>query len=347
MSNRLDAPFLDRLVGDTVKRRLIYGAVLHVSSGDGSIDLISASGNIGENDRYYIASINKIFVSAIVLRLCTEGKLDLGSRLSQYLSDDMMHGLHVHKGREWSDDLTIAHLISHTSGLPCYLVDRQANGKRAMSELEAGIDQPWPFDKVVREVKGMRTHFPPGREGRAKYADTNHQILSLVVERVTGRTFQVVLRDLFKELDMTSTDVIEDADDEDFVPIRNRSEEVHIPLFLNSTRNDIVSTARDQMRFLRAFFDGLFFPKDRLGELERWNKIFFPFRYGLGIQMFHLPRILSPVHPVPDMIGHSGSTGSFAFYVPERDLFFTGTTNQLAKPNVAFQAIIKVLNRSG
>ena len=101
------------------------------------------------------------------------------------------------------------------------------------------------------------------------------------------------------------------------------------------------------MRFLSAFFDGLFFPKDRLGELERWNKIFFPFRYGLGIQMFHLPRILSPVHPVPDMIGHSGSTGSFAFYVPERDLFFTGTTNQLAKPNVAFQAIIKVLNRSG
>jgi CubicO group peptidase (beta-lactamase class C family) len=346
MYDRLDEEFLDRLVSDTVKRKHIYGAVFHVTSEDGSLDLSSASGNIGKNDRYYIASINKIFVSAIVLRMCTEGKMDLSDRLSQHLPEEMMHGLHVHKGKEWSDDLTIAHLISHTSGLPCFLVDRRADGRKVMDELEAGNDQPWPFDKVVREVKGMATHFPPGSKGKAKYADTNTQILSLLVERVTGRPIQVVLRDLFKDLDMTGTDVIEDADAEDFVPIRYKSGELHIPQFLNSTRNDIVSTTGDQMKFIRAFFEGHFHPKDRLGELEIWNNVFFPFRYGLGIQQFHIPRILAPFRPVPDMVGHSGSVGSFTFYVPERKLFITGTTNQQAMPSAAFKAIVKVLNRS-
>jgi hypothetical protein len=79
--------------------------------------------------------------------------------------------------------------------------------------------------------------------------------------------------------------------------------------------------------------------------LEKWNNIFFPFKYGIGIQKFHIPRILSPFHPVPDMVGHSGSTGSVAFYVPDMDVYITGSTNQQARPNIAFQTLIKIVNK--
>jgi hypothetical protein len=130
-----------------------------------------------------------------------------------------------------------------------------------------------------------------------------------------------------------------------FVPIRYKSEKIYIPLFLNSTQNDIISTAKDQMTFLKAFFSGYFFPKERLNELEKWNNIFFPFKYGIGIQKFYMPRILSPFHPVPDMIGHCGSTGSVAFYVPDMDLYITGSINQQARPNIAFQTLIKIINK--
>ncbi|UCF64830.1 MAG: serine hydrolase, partial [bacterium] len=61
------------------------------------------------------------------------------------------------------------------------------------------------------------------------------------------------------------------------------------------------------------------------------------------IQKFSIPRLLSPFHVVPEMIGHCGSTGSVAFYVPERDLYITGTTNQQARPNIAFQTMIKIM----
>ena len=345
MKDRLSKQVLDRLVRKVTTKKYIYGAIFYVSSADKSIDVISASGNIKEDSQYYIASINKLFVSAVILKLYTENKLNLHDKISKYLPGDVVSGLHVFNGKDYSHDLSITHLMSLTSGLPCYLTDKQANGIKAMAELEAGIDQSWSIDKVIHAVKRMKPHFPPGTEGKAKYGDTNHQILSLIVENITGQSIKHVLQSLFQELNLTKTYVYEDANDRTFVPIRYKSEIIHIPSFLASTQNDIISTAKDQMIFLKAFFSGYFFPKERLKELEKWNNIFFPFRYGIGIQKFSMPPILSPFHPVPDMIGHSGSTGSLAFYVPDRGLYITGTTNQQAKPGTAFQTMIKIVSR--
>ncbi len=334
---------LERIVENASRQRHIYGAVFHISSGDDRLRLISASGDFQEESRYYIASINKLFVSALILRLIAQQRVNLHDKISAYLPDDAVRGLHVYRGHDYSYDLSIAHLLSHTSGLPCYLLDRQPNGKRAMTELEAGHDHAWPMDSVLREVKRMKPHFPPGRKGHARYGDTNHQLLAVIIENVTGESIDKILGNLFQELDLTSTTVYDEASAGLFVPIRYKSEPVHLPLFLSSTRTEIFSTAQDQMTFLKAFFGGAFFPRERLHELEQWNRVFFPFHYGIGIQRFSLPRLLSPLHPVPEMVGHCGSTGAVAFYIPDRDLYITGTINQQARPNAAFQAAIKIL----
>ena len=343
---QLNQETLDQIVDDVTKKKHIYGAVFCVSSGEKSLDLISASGEMGPDSQYYIASINKLFISSIIMRLYKESRLDLEDKIYKYLSEETMQGLHIHKGKDYSKDLSIVHLMSHTSGLPCYLIDKQPNGKRVMTDLEAGIDQSWPIDKVIQQVKTMKTHFPPGKQGKAKYIDTNHQILSRIIENITGSPINLVLKKLFQELYMTRTFVCGDEDDEPFVPLHYKSKEIHLPLFLKSTQNDIVSTAKDQMAFLKAFFGGYFFPKKRLKELEKWNRIFFPFKYGIGLQKFYIPRLFSPFRPVPEMIGHCGSSGSVAFYIPDKDLYITGSTNQQAKPSVAFQTMIKIANRT-
>lgn len=345
MKSKFNQSILDQLVNTAVTKKFIYGAVFYVSSDDKNIDLISAAGNISEDDQYYIASINKLFVSSIILRLVTRNELNLHDKIAKYLPEGIVRGLHIYKGKDYSDDLSITHLLSQTSGLPCYLLDRQTNGKKVMTELEAGIDQPWPINKVINEVKRMKPHFPPGAKGKAMYIDTNHQILSLIIEKILGDPINIALKNLFEDLNLTDTYVCGDATNNSYVPIRYKSETIHLPQFLNSTQNDIISTAKDQMGFLKAFFSGYFFPKERLNELQKWNTIFFPFQYGIGIQKFYLPRILSPFHSLADMIGHSGSTGSVAFYVPDMQLYITGTTNQQAKPSVAFQTMIKILNK--
>ena len=157
MKSLFNQSTLDQLVSAAVTKKYIYGSVFYVSNNKNSIDIVSASGNIKENSQYYVASINKLFISALILRLVTNNKLDLYDKISKYLSHETMHGLHVYKGEDYSNDLTVLHLMSQTSGLPCYLIDKQINGIKAMNALEAGIDQPWPIDKVIQEVK--KTHF--------------------------------------------------------------------------------------------------------------------------------------------------------------------------------------------
>lgn len=336
---------LNQLLEKITDKNNIFGAVFYVQSKDNSITLMSASGNIMEDDQYYIASINKLFISAIILKLKSDNKLHLEDNIAKYLSKETISGLHIYKGIDYSHSITITHLMSHTSGLPCYLTDKNSNGKKIITELINGNDQSWPIDKVITEVKSMKPSFPPGKKGKARYIDTNHQLLSKIIENITGEPVNIALKKIiFNELDLTKTYVCEDPDNMKFVPIYYKSEPLCLPIFLTSTRNDIISTAKDQMTFLKAFFNCYFFSMETLKELEKWNNIFFPFKHGIGIQKFYMPRFLSPFKPTPDMIGHCGSTGSVAFYVPDKDIYITGTVNQQARPNIAFQLMIKIVN---
>lgn len=345
MNHVFNKETLNQIVSLVIEKKNISGAVFCVSSNDNSVDLISAAGDIKEDSPYYIASINKLFISAIILKLFSENKLDIKDNISKYLSGEIIHGLHIYKNKDYSNFITISHLMSHTSGLPCYLADRQENNKTAMKELIRNIDQAWPIEKVIQEVKKMKKHFSPGTAKKAKYSDTNYRILSLIIEKVIGNPINITLNNLFQELGLKSTYVCEDVNDNNYVPIKYKSAIIHVPLFLSSTHDDIISTAKDQMLFLKTFFNGYFFPKERLGELENWNNIYFPFKYGIGIEKFYIPRILSPFNPMPDMIGKSGSTGAVAFYVPDIDIFITGTINNQASPNVAFQTMIKIISK--
>lgn len=321
----------------------IHGAVFHVSTGESDDAWSGASGNLNVDSRYYIASINKLLVSAVILNLIHEGRLSFDDSLSRYMPLNQMKGLHVYRGVDYSNEITIVHLLSMTSGLPCYISDKPKEGKSVMEELEAGVDQPWPTDQVIERIRSMQPHFAPGKGNRGKYNDTSHQLLNLVIEKVTGLPVKEALSKVFEDLGMADTYVCEDIHDESYVFPYYKDEIRDISRFITSTDNDVISTAQDQMRFIKAFFNGYFYPQEQLRQLEEWKSIFFPFQYGIGIQKFYMPRVLSPFEAVPDMIGHCGSTGSVAFYIPDKDLYITGTTNQQANPSAAFQTMIKIV----
>lgn len=341
----MDKQYVDNLVSKTVGKNNIAGAVIYLSSGNGSFNVISSAGNFQDDSKYYIASINKLFMSSIILRLVTEDRIQLDNKFADFVSDDVISNLHFLNGKDYSKEITLKQMISQTSGLPDYIEDKQKNGHIVMKDLEAGLDPAWPVEKVVEEVKKMKPHFPPGKSGKAKYSDTNHQLLELVIEKVTGKPNIQVLNSLFQELGMKDTYVVSDINDKNYVPVRYKEEEISISNFLSSTKNDIISTARDQMIFIKAFFEGYFWPKERLDELEKWNKIFFPFEYGIGIQKFSIPPVLTMFRKLPPLIGHAGSVGSIAFYVPKKDIYFTGTVNQQAKPGAIYQLMLEVISK--
>lgn len=321
----------------------VRGAVIRLENRDGTWVHCAAAGNLQSHTPFYIASINKMLLTALTLRLIDQQKIRFTDPIINFFPPGFTDGLHIWQGHDLSATLTIRHLISHTSGLPCYLLDKGPDGKKLMLHLLQGEDRPMRVEDVVERVKTMKKKFPPGRHGRARYSNTNFRLLGRILETVTHEKLPALLDQLFQELGMNATFVYR-QEHQNVQPFFVGEKAVWLPQYLSSSGYDVFSTTGDLMIFLKAFFNGYFSPAGRLKELEEWNNIFFPFRYGIGLQQFYTPRWLSPFKAIPPFIGHSGSVGTAAFYVPARKVYVTATINQTQRPQLLYQNLVRMIS---
>lgn len=335
---------LTRLVEATCRHRWLEGVVLCVSTRDRSLRWCGGTGNLGPDTQYFIASTTKLYTSAIVFMLEEQGQLNLDDLVKSHVSPSLLQGLQTYSGRDRGDSLTIRHLITHSSGIPDYFQSKPASGPSLESRLVGGEDEAWELESALERARTLAATFAPGTPGKALYSDTNFQLLGRVVECASGRPYQALLRALiFDPLGLTKTYLYDDPTDDRPVPLRHKKKPLGIPRAMTSFGPDggIVSTARESMRFLRAFFEGELFSADRIPRLSRWTKIFFPLEYGLGISRFRPPWFMVPFGSRPKFIGHSGLSGAFAFYCPDRELYLTGTVNEVSRPDLSFRLMLK------
>jgi len=189
-----------------------------------------ASGNLTMDRPYFIASTTKLFTTAIILNLRAEGKLSLEDKISKYIDASILSGLHVYRGKDYSEELTIRHLLSHTSGLPDYFQDKGASGKSLENELMAGNDQYWTFEQAIERSKKMSPLFIPGTKGKAKYSDANFQLLGKIIETLTGKSYSGNCQEyIIQPLGLTKTYLYQDATDETPMMLYHKSKKLNIP----------------------------------------------------------------------------------------------------------------------
>jgi CubicO group peptidase (beta-lactamase class C family) len=300
--------------------------------------------------QYFIASTTKLFVTAIIMQLTAEGALDLDLPAITYLKPAIMAGIHVLRGVDSSPRITVRELLSHTSGIADYFEQRRADGGTTFQRaLEA--DFGWLFDDVLRITKEQMTpRFAPSSRGKAFYSDTNYQILGALIEGLTGASFEEAVRKrVIEPLMLTDTYPFTIETLDRYAEVSSMlfgTERIFIPKAMASVRADggMVSTASDALVFLRAFVSGGLFPATYLEELQaEWRHIFTPLEYGTGIMRFALPRYFSPFRAAPAMIGHSGASGTVLFYVPEIDLYISGTVNQVKKRSLPYNILVRLV----
>ncbi|MFM2202205.1 MAG: hypothetical protein RL040_1405 [Bacteroidota bacterium] len=308
-----------------------------------------ASGNLSIDEHYFIASTTKLFTTAIVLKLRANGLLNLDDKISNYIDESILSGLHIYKGKDYSEELTIKHLLSHTSGLPDYFQGKGTSGKSLESEIVEGKDQFWTFEQSIERTKRMMPLFAPGTKGKANYSDANFQLLGNIIETITHKTYSENCQELIiQPLGLTKTYLYNDATDKAPKTLYYKSNELHIPKAMTSFGADggMVSTSSDMLVFIEAFFTGRLFPVTYIPELQEWNRIFFPMQAGIGIHLFKLPWLFNPTGAVPYFIGHSGLSGALAYFSPKENLFVVGTVNQLAYPDISFKTMIKLTQKA-
>lgn len=320
------------ITNNMVNHKVVFGSILNVEDEKGQLKQLHSSGNLDKDGYYFIASVTKLYVTAMIIILMNQKKLSLDDSIINFFDQDLISGLHVLKGVDYTSQITVRHLLSNQSGLRDYFY-YEDSGSKAVSDL-MNQDIAWTFDKVIQRVKTLKPLFKPGQDKKVNYSDTNFRMLGEIIEKVTHQSISDAFDTyLFKPLKLKHTFMFYETCDLKIAPIFYKKTQIHAPKYLSSVgaEGGIVSKASDVMSFLKAFFNGFYFPKEQLSIIKsNYRMILFPgqFYFGTGIEKLWIPKILSFKKPIKNLIGFWGQTGSFAFYDEDSKLYFTGTINQ-------------------
>lgn len=355
---------LQRMLDQTVARgRYVRHGLLAVAADDGAWEWRGAAGTLDPQGtpasvdaRYPVASVTKLYTATVVMKLIERGLLTLETRIVETLPAGTTDRLHVLDGVDRTGEITVEHLLGHTSGLPDYYEEAPAGGTSAQARLLTGQDAPMPFDDVLAVVRKMTPHFEPQPLDRprrkARYADTNYQLLGAVIEAVAGKPIHEVFDELLLRplaLDATSSyphPPRNGASPEPTAHIWSKDTVLRPEGALTHQRADggIVSTLVDQVRFMQALVGGEIFEEAATWERmhARCNRIFFPVDYGLGVMRYAPSRWMSPFFRIPPLVGHTGSTATWLFHCRELGVVLAGAFD-VAQPARPFRFLPKVL----
>lgn len=329
--------------------------VLQVYSPSKGIDLFfsesieSDSPAYPKNTPFYTASITKMLTAVSIGILKDSGKLSFQDNIHQYLPDTLLNGLHVYKDKDYSKDISLAHLLQHTSGLPDYFSDHTTD--ESPNILDQVLMKPhkiWsPVELIEFSKYKMQPLFAPG--AGFHYNDTGYVLLALIIENVSGLTLDEFFRvKLFEPLEMKNS----------YVNLKSKAVNKTQPVMpfyaaefelstLKSLSADwggggLVTSTDDLIKFLKAFNNDEIVNKDTRLMMQSWVEESIGFDYGYGIRKTSFKELTGSNTDL-EIIGHTGSTASFLWYCPQLDIYISGSLNHLEASKSAMNMVFDIL----
>ena len=297
----------------------------------GEINLKKAFGlaNINNGDSlkigsiFRLGSVSKQFTAMAVAILEEDGVLSYDQNIQDVIPELPYIGI------------TVEHLLQHTSGLPDYLDLMINHWKPELEENDPARYISGNEDIVQMMIeKTPEIHFEPGQKW--EYSNTGYVLLATIVERVSGKPFEVFLKErIFEPAGMTNTSVYKFVDGQDpKMPLRvfgfsdeNGERILNDTHFLNFAKGDggVYSTLEDLLRWDRILHT------DELVTAATLERVFTAgklnngeaFEYGFGW-------FLDNKNPRIKIVYHGGGWVGFGTYIYRdisRDSCFIILTN--------------------
>ena len=130
MEKTLSSRIRDLFISSVEKDPNVKNAFLLVDNDALDIHLNECYGSGSTVDQpYYIASIGKVFTSVIIGQLVEKNLIGYEDKVLDILGSEIVDGLHTYKGINYVGEVTIRHLLNHTSGIGDYFSDKPIQGK--------------------------------------------------------------------------------------------------------------------------------------------------------------------------------------------------------------------------
>ena len=169
---------------------------------DPAIILTNESGttSIGPIDqRWEIGSITKVFSSLLLAQLHITGRIDLTSRVAQYLPDHLTLPSNF-------EQITFEHLATHRSGLPRLPAGMKLLGKGIMDDPYAIFTE----DRVYQAIQETKLKRAPGTKG-SRYSNYGVGLLGFILGLSQGKKYEELLQsEVLTPLGLTSATFSDD-----------------------------------------------------------------------------------------------------------------------------------------
>jgi len=179
---------IDRTIETAIAEHKLPGGIVHIERGNsvyekvyGNRALVPAVETMTDDTIFDAASLTKVVATMPSIWLLIErGKIEIDAPVSGYIPE--------FRGG-WRDEITIRHLLTHTSGL----------------RPDLDLSTPWSgYDTAIRMAIAEEPRQRPGFTFR--YSDINFELLGEIVKRVSGDDLDVFAkREIFEPLGMTDS----------------------------------------------------------------------------------------------------------------------------------------------
>jgi D-alanyl-D-alanine carboxypeptidase len=165
------------ILDDTVGSRGGITATVMTPEGtwSGAAGKADGADDLQIDSQFGIGSNTKPIIAAQVMQLVEAGDISLDAPATDYLPADFSFD---------TNGATIRQLLGHRSGIPDWYSDAMEQ------QMAADRSRVWTIDEVFAIVDPARSPL-----GTDEYADTNYNLLGLVIEHVRQRPLVDVLRD--------------------------------------------------------------------------------------------------------------------------------------------------------
>ncbi|MGW5877920.1 serine hydrolase domain-containing protein [Nocardiopsis terrae] len=302
---------------------------------------------------FHAASVGKLMTAALIARLTEEGRFDFTTPLGALLPPGDLTDLPAAPGADVAADVTVEHLLTHTSGIPDYFEPPgRVRTAASSSAVAADRDRRWRPADLLDQVRGLPAAGFPGE--RFHYADTGYVLLGRIAEEAAGGRFSDLLRErVLDPVGMAGASTPYDPDDapEDLAELDvapfwldghelSRAHSVSIDWACGG----VVGTAEDFLRFQRALHGGRLVSPESLEHLLRPRRRFRRgIRYGAGAMTLRFGEFLPPLmRGLPEPVGHNGVWATHLYHYPEQDAHVVLNFHSTRQVNPSFMAHARI-----
>jgi len=186
---------IDTYIETQMRELRIPGLAIGIVEGDQIVHL-KGFGIAGSDRRlvtpqtpFQIASIGKPMTAVAIMQLVEAGKLDLDAPVQRYLPAFRVADATA------SAQITIRHLLYHTSGLPA---------AAGMEQAFSGDERADALEQGVQALRSVQLNRPVGAS--YEYSNAGYSTLGLLIQEVSGQSYEAYMRaHLYRPLDMQQT----------------------------------------------------------------------------------------------------------------------------------------------